>query len=92
MIYVVMVRDELGEDERAFGSPSLEKEYNFPAIDWDDEDMVEAFYTWKANIEERLQNEWEELYGEESRVFLERKYSDMSMSDWRRLGYGGFCL
>ena len=85
--YVVMVRDELGDCSRAYGSPNLEKEYTFPAFDWEDEDMVIAFNAWQDGIESRLQEEWKRIYGEESTIFLERKYSDMSLSDWARLGF-----
>lgn len=87
MVYVVMFRDELGEEQRAFGSPNLEREWKYASVDWDNEIEVQAFYAWKDSIEDMLQTEWEGLYGEESTVFLERKYSDMSMSDWARLGY-----
>lgn len=85
--YVVMVRDELGECERAFGSPNLEREYTYPSIDWDNELDVEMFYTWQSALEQLLQEEWEKLFGPESIVFLERKFSDMSLGEWGRLGY-----
>lgn len=88
MRYVVMVKDELGEDSRAYGSPALEKVYEYPAIDWEDEIAVDAFYYWKNRVEDKLQEEWENIYGPESRIFLEREYSDMSLSEWRALGYG----
>lgn len=87
MKYIVMGRDELGDCFRAYGTPNLEKTYVYPAFDWNDEDMIIAFYAWKDNIEERLQEEWESICGPESRVFLEREYADMSLSDWARLGY-----
>ena len=86
--YVVMIRGECGEIERAFGSPNLEREYTYPAVDWDNELDVEMFYTWQSALEELLQKEWEELFGPESMVFLERKFSDMSLSEWSRYGFG----
>ena len=85
--YVVMVRDELGDVSRAFGSPNLEKEYVYPAFDWEDEDMVVAFDAWQSNIETRLQNEWESIFGPECQVFLERKLSDLSLGEWAQLGF-----
>ena len=91
MKYVVMVRDNLyryeDDDRRASGSPALEKEYTYPEIDWNNECEVDAFNCWKYGLEEALQKEWEKIYGPESTVFLERKYSDMSIADWRALGY-----
>lgn len=87
MRYVVMVRDELGHPMRAFGSKALETVYTYPAIDWEDEIQTDVFYMWQSALEERLQEEWEKIYGPESHIFLEREYSDMSLSDWARLGY-----
>ena len=87
MVYVVMIRDELGDVSRAFGSPNLEREYVYPAFDWEDEDMVVAFDAWQSNIEERLQNEWEHIFGPECQVFLERKLSDLSLGEWAQLGF-----
>ena len=87
--YVVMYRDELGDCYRAYGSEALEKEYTYPDVDWDNELEVDVFYMWQAALEERLNEEWCKGFpeGRESHVFLERKYSDMSLSDWARLGY-----
>ncbi len=87
MKYVVMCRDELGDCFRAHGSKALEAEYTYPSIDWDNEIDTEVFYAWQSALEDKLQEEWERIYGPESRVFLERKFSDMSLSDWARLGY-----
>ena len=87
MKYVVMGRDELGDVFRAFGSKALEAVYTYPAIDWEDDLQVDVFYMWKSALEDRLQEEWEKIYGPESQMFLEREYSDMSLSDWARLGY-----
>ena len=86
--YVVMVKDELGEVMRAYGSPSLEKEYIYPDVDWDNEVDTDVFYAWQYELERRLQEEWEKIFGPECQVFLERKFSDMSLADWKHLGYG----
>ena len=51
--------------------------------------MEDAFAAWKNNLETRGQKDWEQKFGPESRVFLERQYSDMSLGDWQRMGYGG---
>lgn len=87
MKYVVMVKDELGEVMRAYGSPSLEKEYSYPDVDWDNELETEVFYSWQCELERLLQEEWEKTFGPECQVFLERKFSDMSLADWEHLGY-----
>ena len=87
MKYVAMKKDELGFENRCF---LFENEiYEFPAFDSDNDAMFIAFHAWKDAIEERLNKEWQEKYGSESYIFLERLYSDMSLSDWRKLGYGG---
>ena len=70
--YVVMVRDELGDESRAYGSPALEQEYSFPDFDDNDDAMWFAFDTWRETIETRLQEE----YGREGEVFLERKHDN----------------
>ena len=87
MKYVVMFRDECGEVVRAFGSPNLEKEYTYPTVDWNNELEVDMFYTWQARLEELLQKEWEEHFGPECQIFLERKFSDMSLGEWANYGY-----
>lgn len=86
--YVVMYRDELGDCFRAYGSEALEREYTYPSVNWDDELEVDVFYMWQSALEDKLQEEWERIYGPESQVFLERKFSDMSLGEWRALGYG----
>ena len=90
MKFIFMGRDELGDDFRAYGSEFLEKVHEFPNYDSEDEAMEEAFYTWKQVMEEKGNKEWRSLYGPESTIFLEREYSDMSMSDWHKMGYGDF--
>ena len=86
--YVLMATDECGADFRAYGTDFLEAEHEFPSFNADDEAMCEAFIAWKNAIVERAQREWAELYGDECYLFLERKYSDMSLSEWRTLGFG----
>ena len=81
MKYVVMVKDELGDDFRAYGTPFLEAEHEFPSFEEDNEAMCDAFYAWVSSIEERAQLEWEQVFGPECRVFLERKASDYSLSE-----------
>ena len=88
MKFVFMRRDELGEESRAYGSEFLEKVHEFPNYDTEDEAMLEAFYTWKKVTEDKGNKEWRSIFGPESTVFLEREYSDMSMSDWHKMGYG----
>lgn len=85
--YIVMIKDEVGEVMRAHGSQALEKEYSYPDVDWDNELETEVFYAWQYELECRLQEEWEKIYGPECQVFLERKFSDMSLADWARLDY-----
>lgn len=89
MKFVFMITDECGDDSRAYGSSFLESVHEFPAFDADDEAMQAAFDAWKLSLVTKAQEEWNHIYGPESRIFLERLYSDMSMGDWRRLGYGG---
>ena len=50
--------------------------------------MLEAFYTWKQVKEDELNKKWRSQYGSECTIFLERDYNDMSMSDWKAMGYG----
>ena len=86
MKYVAMKKDELGFESRCILFES--EVYDFPKFDDDDNAMFIAFHAWKDAIEERLNKEYQTRYGSESYIFLERLYSDMSLSDWHRLGYG----
>lgn len=86
MKYVVMKKDELGFEHRCYAFE--DKVYEFPKFDRNDEAMFIAFQAWKDHIENELNNEYSEKYGNESHLFLERQYSDMSLSEWRALGYG----
>lgn len=88
MKYLVMYVDECGDEHRAHGTEFLEGVHEFPSYDEDDAAMWSAFLAWEASITERAQCEWEEVFGPECRVFLERDYSDMSLSDWARAGFG----
>lgn len=88
MRYVVMVKDELGDEHRAFGSEFLEAKHSFPSFDEEDEAMQVALEAWKTSIEDRAQSEWNETFGPESRVFLERDHSDMSLREMAALGWG----
>jgi len=90
MKFIFMYRDELGHESRAYGSEFLEKIHEFPNYDSDDEAMTEAFYVWKNMTEDKGNKEWRNIFGSESTVFLEREHSDMSMSDWHKLGYGDY--
>jgi hypothetical protein len=76
MKYVFMVRDELGDKRRAEETEFLAAVHEFPEYEENDDAMAMAFYTWKQAMTERGQREWEEIYGSESRVFLERLWSD----------------
>lgn len=73
MTFVVMVRDECGDDFRAYGSYNLERKYHYPTLDWDNDIEVEAFYAWETAIVAKLQEEWEAKFGEECSVFLEEE-------------------
>lgn len=90
MKYVVMYRDECGDEHRAFGTPFLEGVHEFPAFDSDNGAMYAAFLTWQREIEEEAQRQWEEIFGPESRCFIERLFSDLSLLEWRALGYGDY--
>lgn len=81
MKYVIMVKDELGDDFRAYGTPFLEAEHEFPSFEDDNEAMRDAFFAWMNNIEARAQKEWEQTFGPECHVFLERKFSDYSLAE-----------
>ena len=86
MKYVAMMRDELGDEVRC---PLFDKEvFEFPKYDLEDNAMLEAFYTWKQVKEDELNKKWQSQYGSECTIFLERDYNDMSMSDWKAIGYG----
>lgn len=56
--------------------------------DLEDNAMLEAFYTWKQVKEDELNKKWQSQYGSECTIFLERDYNDISMSDWKAMGYG----
>ena len=87
MKFVVMFCDECGDEHRAYGTEFLERVHEFPSYDEDDRAMFYAFLAWESEVTERAQREWEETFGEECRVFLEREFSDMTLSDWARLGF-----
>ena len=80
MKFVFMLRDELGDEKRAYGTEFLSKVHEFPNYDEDDEAMEEAFYTWKSVMEEKGNKEWQSHFGEECRIFLEREFRDMYSS------------
>lgn len=86
-VYVVMRRDELGDEVRAYGAPELEQEYTFPDFDENDTAMWYAFLVWEQETNRKLQAVWESIYGSESRCFLERKYSSIPFSGLG-MGYG----
>ena len=86
--YVFMTRDELGDEARAYGTEFLSGVHEFPSFDPGDEAMCEAFEAWRRNLVERGQKEWESVFGPESKVFLERLASDMSLSEMVALGWG----
>lgn len=86
--YVFMVRDELGDECRAFGTEFLSGVHEFPRFDPEDEAMSEAFVAWKSNLVRRGQQDWESTFGPESKIFLERLASDMTLSEMVALGWG----
>lgn len=71
--YVVMVRDELGYEHRAEGSEKLSAVYEFPYFTEANIAMWNAFNVWSYELEQELQAEWDEIYGPESRVYLEQE-------------------
>jgi len=76
-VYVFMRRDELGDEVRAHGTEFLEGEYRFPDFEEGDEAMNAALWAWQQSLELRGQEEWEELFGSESHIFLEEKDSSV---------------
>lgn len=87
--YVFMVRNEVGEEHRAYGTRLLSVVHAFPDFDPEyDEAMCEAFEAWRRNLTERGQKDWESVFGPESTIFLERLASDMSLSEMVALGWG----
>lgn len=83
--YVFMRRDELGEARRAEGSDFLEKIHSFPDFNSDEDPaMWDAFLAWEESMNKRGQEEWEQMYGPESSVYLEETYE----SQFKRMGYG----
>lgn len=86
--YIFMIKDELGDELRAYGSEFLSGVYEFPHFDPEDEAMSEAFVAWKSNLVRRGQQDWESRFGPESKVFLERLASDMSLSEMIEAGWG----
>jgi hypothetical protein len=80
--YVVMARDELGDVFRPEGS-GLFGTYTFPGFnEEEDPEMWAAFCAWEDSILNRVQEEWERLYGPECRLFLEETYQ----SQFNRMG------
>ena len=77
MKYVFMVRDELGDERRAYGNEFIEGEHSFPDYDHDDEAMWSAFLAWENAMVNRANAEFAEIYGDESTLFMEPLYSDM---------------
>ena len=73
-VYVFMRRDELGDEVRAHGTEFLEGEYRFPDFEEGDDAMNAALCAWQQSLESRGQEEWEELFGSESHIFLEETY------------------
>lgn len=88
MKFVVMFKDECGDEHRAYGTEFLSAVHEFPSFDADDDAMVAAFFAWQSNIETRAQAEWEAHFGPECRLFIERLHSDISLSEWYAMGYG----
>lgn len=75
-IYVFMLVDECGDERRAHGSEFLEAEYSFPDFS-DDDAMFAAFIAWQSTLEAQGQQEWEEHYGPECKIFLEEKHDSL---------------
>ena len=76
-----MVRDECGGYIRAHGDEYLERVFEFPMYDERDLAMVNAFESWRDTIEATANEIWQRMFGDECRVFLEIKYSELSASD-----------
>lgn len=86
MKYVVMRRDELGDEIRAEGHPDLERVYEFPDFEEGDEAMEAALWAWEMAIEDRVNKIWSEIYGPESTLFLEREYRDYFRTSFHQYG------
>ena len=72
--YVLMGIDECGDHFRAHGSEYLERTFEFPHFDKDDDSMFLAYHYWSMDVVDKAQKEWNELYGPECRLFLEETY------------------
>ena len=78
MKFVVMLRDECGDERRAYGNEFLEKIHEFPDFEDGDEAMTRALWIWQDTIESTAQSMWDEAHAPgECTIFLEREYSDM---------------
>ncbi len=120
--YVIMMRDELGEEVRASGDAFLEAVHIFQSCaeeelemseedidgyeDIEDEEELdeliseryhklldevvdEEYAIWSAMLLDRAYQHWKQCGGgEEITLFIERLHSDISMREWRQMGYG----
>lgn len=68
--YIFMLRDECGDEYRAYGSDFLEAEHTFQ-LDAPEDIAEEVLFGWLLSMESAAQREWEEKYGCECRLFME---------------------
>lgn len=86
--YIFMMRDELGEEFRAYGNDFLAGVHEFPRVPDDEDPMWDAFLAWESKMNEQARKAWLDAgYGEEcSGPYLERLDTDLFNEI-----YGGYC-
>ena len=73
--------DELGDEFRAHGTPFLEEVHEFPKFE-ENEEMWQAYLAWETAMEERANREWQEIYGDECWIHLEKQQTYNYNRDW----------
>lgn len=66
--YVAMVRDELGDEQRA-----TQEVYEYPDFDDENETACRLFNAWRAELENIIQEEMPDEFGN---VWIERVHSE----------------
>lgn len=66
--YVAMVRDELGDEQRA-----TQEVYEYPDFDEENETACRLFNAWRAELENIIQEEMPDEFGS---VWIERVHSE----------------
>lgn len=68
--YIFMLRDECGDETRAYGTDFLEAEHTF-SLDAPEEIAEDVLRGWLLSMEAAAQHDWEEEYGSECCLFME---------------------